>query len=146
MTKLIIILLIGLMCEAIGVVFLDRGLKTVGEPKKISVIEIARVVKRGVTNLNIVAGVFFEAVFFGTLLTLMSKGGDISFIWPLTALGFVFTTLAAKLVLHENVTPLRWFGVFLILCGAAIITWTEKNKAKDEPPPAAVTETAAPLK
>jgi drug/metabolite transporter (DMT)-like permease len=145
MTKLLIILLIGLVCEAIGVIFLDKGLKQVGEPATITIGEVASVVKRGATNFNILAGVFFEAVFFGTLLVLMSKGSDISFIWPLTALGFVFTTLAAKLILHEEVTLLRWFGVLLILCGAGIITWTEKHKTKPAPSPA-VSEAATTAK
>jgi drug/metabolite transporter (DMT)-like permease len=145
MTKLIIILLAGLLCEAIGVVFLGKGLKQVGEPRQVSIVEVLKVVKRGVTNHNILLGVFFEAVFFGTLLVLMSKGGDISFVWPLTALGFVFTTLAAKLILHEEVTWLRWVGVVFILCGAGIITWTEKNKPKPAPS-AEVSEAATPAK
>ena len=82
-------------------------------------------VKAGATNANILLGVFFEAVFFGTLLVLMSKG-DVSFIWPLTSLGFVLTTLAGKLILHEQVSWLRWGGVLLIMMGAGLITYTEK--------------------
>lgn len=45
-----------------------------------------------------------------------------SFIWPLTALGFVITTFAARYILHEQVTTLRWTGVALIVLGAALIT------------------------
>src|SRR4051794_28941729 len=108
MTKLLIILLIGLVFEAVGVVYLNKGLKQVGEVRQVSVSEVLRVIKSGVTNPNILLGVFFEAVFFGTLLVLMSKGGEVSFIWPLTALGFVFTTLAAKFILHENIPMVRW--------------------------------------
>ncbi|MBI3877037.1 MAG: EamA family transporter [Verrucomicrobia bacterium] len=144
MTKLLVILLIGLVFEAVGVVFLNKGLKQVGEVKKISVVEVARVVKRGVTNRSIVLGVFFEALFFAALLVLMSKG-DVSFIWPLTALGFVLTTLAAKFYLHEQVSVLRWLGVLLIMCGAALITWTEKNKTTGSTAPPVPTTNSAPL-
>ena len=129
MTKLLLILLIGLVFEAVGVVFLNRGLKQVGEVQKVNSAEIIRVVKSGVANPNILLGVLFEAIFFACLLVLMSKG-DVSFIWPLTALGFVLTTLAAKFVLHEEVSWVRWAGVFLIMVGAALITWSEKAKAK----------------
>ncbi|MDB6018328.1 MAG: hypothetical protein JWR19_2817 [Pedosphaera sp.] len=137
MTKLLTILLIGLVFEAVGVVYLNKGLKQVGEVHQISVSEVLRVIKSGVTNPNILLGVFFEAVFFGTLLVLMSKGGEVSFIWPLTALGFVFTTLAARFILHENVPLVRWGGVLLIMLGAALITYSEKKEEKPKPPSAA---------
>ena len=138
MTKLILILVVGLVFEAVGVVYLSRGLKQVGGIKQARVTEVLRVVKRGVTNRSILLGVFCEAVFFGTLLVLMSRG-DVGFIWPLTALGFVLTTLAAKFVLHEEVSFIRWAGVLLIMLGAGLITYSEKMKPK---PPAPATVAA----
>lgn len=137
MTKLIILLLIGLLFEAVGVVCLNRGLKQVGEVKKVSVTEVLRVVKAGVTNHYVLLGVLFEAVFFGTLLVLMSKG-TVSFIWPLTSLGFVLTTIAAKFILHEEVSWLRWCGVLLIVLGAGVITYTEKSVEEKGPASATV--------
>jgi drug/metabolite transporter (DMT)-like permease len=125
--KLLAILLVGLVFEAIGVVFLNRGLKEIGDLPRITLAEVVRVVRQGVTNPSIVLGVFFEALFFACLLVLMSRS-DVSFIWPLTSLGFVLTTLAAKVILHEHVSALRWTGVVLIVLGAGLITWTEKYK------------------
>jgi drug/metabolite transporter (DMT)-like permease len=130
MSKLLCILLVALVLEAIGVIFLKKGIQQVGDVQRISVSEIARVIKSGVTNKFVLTGVFFEAVFFGMLLVLMSKG-DISMIWPLTALGFVITTLAAKVVLHEQVSATRWSGVVLIVLGAALISWSEQAPVKD---------------
>jgi drug/metabolite transporter (DMT)-like permease len=127
MGKLILILAVSLCFEAVGVVFLSKGLKQIGEISQVSAAEIGRLIGRGVTNPNILLGVFFEACFFGGLLLLMSRS-DVSFIWPLTSLGFVLTTLAAKYVLHEEVPLTRWAGVFLIVAGAALITWSEKVK------------------
>ena len=126
LTKLLILLIVGLLFEAVGVVYLNKGLKQIGEVQKISAPEIARVVKNGATNGNILLGVLFEAIFFGMLLVLMSKG-TVSFIWPLTSLGFVLTTIAAKFILHEEVSWLRWCGVLLIMLGAGVITYTEKT-------------------
>jgi drug/metabolite transporter (DMT)-like permease len=133
MPKLITILLIGLVLEAIGVVLLSKGLKQIGEAAAITFPEISRLVVRGATNRNILMGVAFEAAFFGTLLYLMSRG-DVSFVWPLTSLGFVLTTLAAKFILHEDVSFVRWSGVFLIVAGAALITYSEKLEHKDKKP------------
>lgn len=126
MYKLIIVLLIGLIFEAIGVVFLNRGLHQIGEVSQINVPEVIRIIVKGVCNVNVLLGIFFEAVFFGTILYLMSQA-QVSFVWPMTSLGFVFTTLAAWLILHEQVVPLRWVGVLLIVVGAGLISWTEKT-------------------
>jgi drug/metabolite transporter (DMT)-like permease len=141
MAKLLIVLLIGLCFEAVGVVYLNQGLKHVGEVQKISASEIARVIKNGATNGNILLGVLFEAIFFGTLLYLMSQG-TVSFIWPLTSLGFVLTTIAAKFYLHEEVSLLRWGGVLLIMLGAGLITYSEKILEAKPPAPATIESTS----
>ena len=125
MSKIIFILLIALALEAVGVVFLSGGLKQIGEPKKINVSEIAGFIKRGATNRSVLIGIFLEAIFFGALLYLLTQR-DVSLIWPLTSLGFVITAFSAKFVLGEEVSPLRWGGVLLIVLGAAVITYSEK--------------------
>jgi drug/metabolite transporter (DMT)-like permease len=140
MIKLLLILLIGLSFEATGVVLLKKGMNQLGEMKKISVSEVFRVVKTGVTNPQILLGVFFEALFFGCLLVLMSKD-DISFLWPLTALSFVFTTFAAIWFLHEKVSWSRWVGVAFIMIGAAFISYSEHSKGGSDTTPAPVQTT-----
>ena len=132
MTKLLLILIIGLVFESTGVVLLKKGMSQVGEIKGFQVSEIVRVVKAGVTSPQILAGVFFEALFFACLLILMAKS-DISFLWPLTGLSFVFATLAALWFLHEQVSGLRWAGVVLIMAGAALISYSEHNKEAAQP-------------
>jgi drug/metabolite transporter (DMT)-like permease len=127
MTKLLLILFVGLCFETMGVVSLSKGLKHLEGPKNYSVAEIARMVARAVTNRQIILGVAFEAVFFICLLVMMSRA-DVSFVWPLTALTFVFSTVAARFYLHEQIDALRWAGVVLIVLGAGLITFTEKRK------------------
>jgi drug/metabolite transporter (DMT)-like permease len=129
MVKLLLILFIGLVFESTGVVLLKKGMTQIGEVKVLSAGEIARVVKAAVTNTQILLGVFFEALFFGCLLVLMSKS-DISFLWPLTALSFVFATFAAMMFLHEQVSAVRWAGVIFIMVGAALISYSEQAKEK----------------
>jgi drug/metabolite transporter (DMT)-like permease len=135
MAKLLLILLIGLVFEAAGVVFLKKGITQVGELKQVSIAEIIRVVKAGATNPSILLGVFFEALFFVCLLVLMAES-DISFLWPLTALSFVMTTLAALIFLGEKVSSVRWAGVVFIMIGAALISYSEHAKPKPAPPAA----------
>ena len=122
-------MLIALVFEAIGVVFLSAGLKQIGEPKTINAAEIASLIIRGATNKNILLGVFFEAIFFGFLLYMLSQK-DVSIVWPLTALGFVITSLAARIFLKEEISTVRWAGICLIVLGAALVTWSAKQKEK----------------
>jgi len=135
MTKLIAILLIGLVLEAVGVVFLSQGLHEIGEVKQISASEIGRIIARGAVNRNILLGILFEAMFFGVLMYLLSQQ-DVSLVWPLTSLGFVITALAAWLIRHEQVSALRWTGIVVIVIGAALVAWSDKSKDKSSAPPA----------
>jgi drug/metabolite transporter (DMT)-like permease len=137
MAKLLSILIIGLIFESAGVVSLKIGITQIGDMKGVSVAEIVKVVKAGVTNVNVLLGVFCEAVFFASLLILMSKS-DISFLWPLTGLSFVFATFAAMWFLNERVSPVRWAGVVCIMIGAALISYSEHAKEKPPLPPAAL--------
>ena len=127
MSKFIAVLIVALMFEAIGVIGLRKGLQQVGEPSRISLPEIGRLLVRGVTNRYIIGGIALEAIFFAGLLYLLSQK-DVSVVWPLTALGFVVTTLAARFFLKENVGVERWAGILLIVTGAALITWSEQKK------------------
>lgn len=132
MFKLLLILMVGLVFESTGVVLLKKGMDQIGEVKEMRAGEIARVVKAGATSPRILFGVFFEALFFLCLLVLMSES-DITFLWPLTSLSFVFTTFAAILFLHERVSAYRWVGVVLIMIGAAFISYSEHVKKEHAP-------------
>jgi len=128
-TKILFILIIALVVEALGVVFLSKGLKQIGEVQSISTREIRRIIGRGATNGSILFGVALEAAFFGALLYLLSQR-DVSLIWPLTSLGFVITAISAKIILKEDISGWRWAGVALIVCGAALVSYSENTKAK----------------
>ena len=135
MAKLLLILIIGLIFESAGVVSLKIGITQIGDMKGVSVAELVKVVKGGATNVNVLLGVFCEAVFFASLLILMAKS-DISFLWPMTGLSFVFATFAAMWFLHERVSSVRWAGVVFIMIGAGLISYSEHAKPKPSPPTA----------
>ena len=136
MTKILTVLLVALVFEALGVIFLKRGIDQVVSREvarqqrpaiKVTFPAVLRLARHGLINPQVLLGVLFEAIFFAGLLVLMSQK-DISFVWPLTSLSFVMTTLAAILILKEQVSGMRWTGVALIMIGAAFITWSEKAK------------------
>jgi uncharacterized membrane protein len=140
MLKIMLILFIGLIFESTGIVLLKKGMAAVGEVKMTSAAEIFRVVKAAATNVKILGGVFFEALFFACLLVMMAKS-DISFIWPLTGLSFVFSTFAAMWFLGETVSAMRWIGVMLIVVGSVVIGYSEQAKEKAATPASVETKT-----
>jgi drug/metabolite transporter (DMT)-like permease len=56
---------------------------------------------------------------------------DLSFVLPLTAVGYVFAALLGKFILHEVVTPARWVGTALIFIGVAVVGSTPHNTTPD---------------
>jgi len=134
--KLLLILLIGLVFESTGVILLKKGMSSIGEISVSHPAQLLRAVKIGAASPQILLGMFFEALFFGALLILMSKS-DISFLWPLTALSFVFATFAAIWFLDERVSAARWAGVILIMIGAAFISYSEQSRPKPPEAPKA---------
>ena len=133
MTRTLLILFVALCFEAVGVVLLSKGLKQLEPAGSWHPREILGVVGRGAANPWVVLGVLFEALFFSGLLYLMSRS-DVSFLWPLTSLSFVLTALAARFFLQEQVSGFRWGGVVLIMCGVAMIIYSEHRKNAPVPP------------
>lgn len=129
MVKVLTVLFIALIFEAVGVVLLSRGLKQIGPIDQVNLVGILDLVRRALTNPSILAGVAFQLVFFLALLYLLSQR-DVSLIWPLTSLGFVITAIAARWILHEQVSWVRWGGVVLIVFGAALVSYSEMLKPR----------------
>ena len=68
------------------------------------------------------------------LVTLMRLAllslADLSFIVPLTASGYIVSTLLGKFFLHEQVTLARWTGILLIFAGTVIVSSTSHKTAQ----------------
>jgi drug/metabolite transporter (DMT)-like permease len=133
MTKILLILFIAFTFEAFGVITLKRGLDQIGprytERKSTTPFwkNALQLVGDWFTNKDVLLGLALETAFFILLQYLLGQR-DVSFIWPLTALSFVMTTLAAQFLLHERVDTFRWVGVALIVIGAAFISYGEHSK------------------
>jgi drug/metabolite transporter (DMT)-like permease len=139
MTKILIILLIAFAFEAFGVIALKKGINEIGAQytaRKTAMPTLKNVLKlvgNWFTNKDVLFGLLLETIFFVLLQYLLGQR-DVSFVWPLTAISFVMTTLAAQFLLHERVDAVRWSGVALIVLGAALISYGEHNKEKTAPP------------
>ena len=68
MTKVLIVLILARVVEAVGVVFLSKGLKQIGEVQTISAREIGRIIGKGATNPSVLLGVALKAAFLAPCL------------------------------------------------------------------------------
>jgi len=50
---------------------------------------------------------------------------DLSYVMPVTAIGYVVTAFAGKFFLGEFVSPMRWAGIILITAGVTLVGHTE---------------------
>jgi drug/metabolite transporter (DMT)-like permease len=77
----------------------------------------------------VAAGVAMLILALLTRLALLSLA-DLSFVLPMTAVGYVFAAVLGRFFLHEQVTPLRWLAILLIFSGAALVGSTTQSTTK----------------
>jgi drug/metabolite transporter (DMT)-like permease len=56
---------------------------------------------------------------------------DLSFVLPLTAIGYVLAALCGEFFLHEGITAGQWLGILMIFAGAALVGSTPQSTAKE---------------
>jgi uncharacterized membrane protein len=52
---------------------------------------------------------------------------DLSYVLPVTSIGYALVALAGRLFLHEQVSVARWAGIFLIVAGVILVGQTDFN-------------------
>ena len=55
---------------------------------------------------------------------------DLSYVLPVTSVGYVLVALAGKILLHEEITGKRWAGIALIMIGVALVGGSAPQTAK----------------
>jgi len=73
------------------------------------------------TDVTFLGGLALLIAFFILFLTLLSKL-DLSYVLPVTSLGYVITALLGALLLGETVSALRWTGIAAIAIGVYLVT------------------------
>jgi len=116
------VLLIVLTCVILGVfgqLLMKKGLNTL--PNAISI--------RDLFSKEVFSVIFQRYVFIGIVLYILASllwlvalsQEELSFIYPLIAIGYVFTAILGKFLFHENLTMFRFFGILLICGGVYLI-------------------------
>jgi uncharacterized membrane protein len=58
---------------------------------------------------------------------------DLSYVLPVTSIGYALVALAGKVFLHEEVSMARWAGIFLIIAGVILVGQTDFNTRNEVP-------------
>jgi uncharacterized membrane protein len=105
-----------------GDVLTARAMKVVGDLDEIRAHSgLLGAAKAVVTSPDFLAGIFFMAVGFFSLLTALSWA-DVSLVAPAAAsLTFVTNAVAARFFLKENVDRRRWIAALLVFGGVALL-------------------------
>jgi drug/metabolite transporter (DMT)-like permease len=69
----------------------------------------------------VAAGVLLLILFMLSRLALLSWA-DLSYVLPVTSVGYVLVALTGRVLLHETITATRWTGIALIGAGVALVT------------------------
>jgi drug/metabolite transporter (DMT)-like permease len=85
---------------------------------------------RFTTPLDYITVLFQPWVALGVLLLILwmlsrmalLSWADLSYVLPVTSLGYVLVALAGRIFLHEEITAQRWAGILLIMAGVALVS------------------------
>jgi len=118
-TFLLLCSLIG--CSSLGEILSAKGMQQVGDvsfrPKA-----LLGATGRMFRNPWLFAGVACLALSFFSFISLLSYA-DLSFVVPLTAVGYITNTIGAHFFLKERISKERWLGTLLVALGVAMISF-----------------------
>jgi len=66
-------------------------------------------------------GVLLMIVWMLSRMALLSWA-DLSYVLPVTAVGYVLVAILGKVLLNEQITMQRWAGIGLIVAGVALVS------------------------
>jgi len=107
---------IVVLSSLLGNLSLSWGLRQVGQLVSFS----PRIYLRALFNPWIALGVSLLIVWLLSHILILSWA-DLSYVLPLTAIGYVLTAFLGRLFLHEDISVARWAGILLIMIGVAMV-------------------------
>jgi drug/metabolite transporter (DMT)-like permease len=126
--KTYFVLLFFLALKAAGNSWMAWGMKQVPERMSMN----PALYLRAMLNPFVAMGIAALILALLTRMALLSLA-DLSFVLPVTAIGYVIAVFIGKAFLHETVTHQRWLGTLLIFAGAVLVGSTSRNTTGTPP-------------
>jgi drug/metabolite transporter (DMT)-like permease len=127
--KTAIVLIIAIVSQAVGDVYLTRGMKALANAGASAEANGAYQTLMGylrfglsaASSADVLIGTLCLIVFFALYSAALSWA-DLSFVLPATAFGYVLNVAAAHYFLSETVSPVRWAGSVIITLGVVFVS------------------------
>lgn len=110
---------IVVLSGAFGNFFLDWGLRKSNTQLSMSPVDYVV----AIFDPWVTLGVALLIVWLLARMALLSWA-DLSYVLPVTSIGYMATALMGRFFLHEQVTPQRWAGTLLIVLGIGFVART----------------------
>jgi drug/metabolite transporter (DMT)-like permease len=117
-----ILTLVIVFTQAFGNLFLSWGMKH--QTADLGVSPVGYI--RAIFSPSVAFGIALLIVWLLTRMTLLSWA-DLSFVLPVTAIGYVLSAISGKYVFEERISWQRWLGTLLIVGGVALVGMTRPN-------------------
>jgi drug/metabolite transporter (DMT)-like permease len=129
------VLLIAIVAQAAGNVFLTRGMKAVASTANPApggltgtLWQSLNVALQAMQSPEVWIGTLLLIVFFALYSAALSWA-DLSFVLPATAFGYVLNVAAGHYFLNEEVTRARWLGSLIITLGVVFVSRSGERTA-----------------
>ena len=87
---------------------------------KLAAPKLALNAKKLLKNWRLITGLFLYG--FATLISLFAlKAGELSVLYPIVALQYVWTNFLSMKYLREKITAMKWAGIAMIIIGVCLI-------------------------
>jgi len=123
-----VLAIVVICCNVGGNLLLSVGMHDVGATVSASPVPYLR----ALLNPWVITGIVLLGGWLFANLSLLSWA-DLSYVLPVTAVGYVLSALLGALVLKEQVTVVRWTGVAMITGGAIIVGLTTPRTTPEGP-------------
>ncbi len=120
MMRVIVSIVIATGSAALGTIMVRRGMQQVGSLENFAPLALAGYFWHALCNPYVIIGTFLNAVFYFLFLAALSWT-DVTVVVPMTAIEYGMAAILAILLLKENVPPIRWAGIALVIFGVILI-------------------------
>jgi uncharacterized membrane protein len=126
--KTIVLTVIVILTQVIGDYFLTRGMRQVGS----IVAQPPSAYITALMNPLVALGVALLITWLFSHMVLLSWA-DLSFVLPVTSIGYVLIALTGRVFLNETVSLTRWCGIALIVTGVMLVGQTPPSTSPRRP-------------
>ncbi len=120
--KILVFVLAIIVLNAFGNLALAWGMKHISEAVSLDPI----VYLRAMLNPFVALGISLLILWLLTRMALLSWA-DLTFVMPLTGIGYILTAVLGKFFLNESITRIHWVGTVLIVAGTAMVGSTDQR-------------------